>query len=224
MALKINHTITIITRIVGWGLILIILGCFLKVYIWEKSYYKNQSATPRSDSVAVITKLPQLQAVSHDEISKEEYDGHQVEAKNPRYLIIERLHVESVITKGKVTNDGQLQYPSNLNAASWYSGSSKPGGNGAILISGIGEFEGHEGIFKNLDSLENGDKIKIQTGDNSEFIYTVKSVSISSNSDAEDLLPKAEQRLEGVETLSLISVSDNSGSFIIVRATKDDKN
>lgn len=223
MALKINRTVTRITRIVGWGLIILILAAFTKVYIWEKTYYKRESATPRSDSVAVITKIPKLLNISSDEISSEEYEKHQVEAQNPRYLKIDRLHVDAMVTKGNVSNDGQLQYPSNINIASWYSGSSKPGNDGTILISGIREYKSADGIFKNLDSLESGDTISIITGDNSTFEYTVNSVTISANSEAESVLPNAQQRLDGKETLSLIGINDEGDSFVIIRATLSER-
>lgn len=218
MALKINRTITKITRIVGWGLAIIILACFIKVFIWEKAYYKRESASPRSDSVAVITKLPELKNISTQPITSDEYASHQVEAKNPRYLKIERLHVDCIIAKGSVSNDGKLQYPDSIYATSWYSGSSKPGNNGVIVISGIESFKEQDGQFKGLDTLEAGDQISIISGDSVEFKYTVKTISMSSSKDAITVLPKAEQRIDGQETLSLIGISDGSESFVVVRA------
>lgn len=219
MALKINRTVSRITRIVGWGLIILILACFTKVYIWEKSYYKRESATPRADSVAVITKLPELKNISVDAVTSADYDNYQVEARQPRYLQIERLHINSIIDKGSVSNDGSLHYPSNIHETSWYSGSSKPGNNGAIVISGIASYYHYDGVFKNLESLEEGDRIKIVTGDSAEFEYEVKSKSMCSSNDAKTILPKAEQRIDGKETLSLISISDGQESFVVVRAT-----
>ena len=222
MALKINRTVTRITKIVGWGLIIIILACFTKVYIWEKKYYKQESVAPRSDSVAVITKLPVLKNIATSEVTKEDHDNYQVEMAYPRYLKIERLSLDVIVRREAVSNDGALQYPENLNEAAWYSGSSKPGYGGAIVMSGITSYKGSDGAFKGLDSLEQGDKLEIVTGDNKTFGYVVKSISQSSNKDAENVLPKAEQRIDGKETLSLIGVSDGEDSFVVIRATIED--
>ncbi len=222
MALKINHTVTRITRIVGWGLVIIILACFTKVYIWEKKYYKQESITPRSDSVAVITKLPILKGIASTEVDQETHDNYQVEMAYPRYLKIERLNLDLIVRREAVSNDGALQYPTNLNEAAWYAGSSKPGYGGAIVMSGITSHKGVDGAFKGLDSLEQGDKLEIVTGDNKTYGYEVKSISQSSNKDAGTVLPKAEQRIDGKETLSIIGISDGEDSFIVVRATIED--
>ena len=219
MALKINRTVTRITRIVGWGLVILILAAFAKVYIWERAYYKRESATPRADAVAVITKLPELKNIDTSQISDEEYKNHQSEAKNPRYLKIERLNIDATVSKGSVSNDGQLLYPSNIHQLAWYSGSSAPGYDGVILISGISKYASVNGILDNLDSLEEGDKITIETGDGNNYTYVVKTVSICANKEAETILPKAEQRIDGTETLSLIAVNDGTNSFVIVKAT-----
>lgn len=224
MALKINRTVTRITRIVGWGLIILILAAFAKVYIWERSYYKRESITPRSDAVAVITKLPKLQNVSVSKLTEEDYTNHQSEARNPRYLKIDRLNLDVIVTRGNVSNDGQLQYPSNIYELSWYSGSSTPGNDGVVLISGISKYSSEDGILNNLDSLEEGDKITVETGDSSTYTYVVKTTSICSNKEAETVLPKAEQRIEGEETLSLIATNDGNSSFVVVKAVLESQN
>ena len=72
--------------------------------------------------------------------------------------------------------------------------------------------------------LEEGDKITAETGDSSTYTYVVKTTSICSNKEAETVLPKAEQRIEGEETLSLIATNDGNSSFVVVKAILESQN
>ncbi|MDO4730131.1 MAG: hypothetical protein Q4A96_02950, partial [Candidatus Saccharibacteria bacterium] len=76
------------------------------------------------------------------------------------------------------------------------------------------------GIFKNLDSLEKGDKIKLTRGDNEVFEYTIESISITSYKDSTKTLPLAQQSIDSKETLSLVSVGNSDTSVVIIKATR----
>lgn len=220
MALKINRTITTITRIVGWGLTIAILVCFGKVFFWEKTYYKEQTVTPRAKAQSVITGLPNLNGLKDNDISDADYAAFQVEAKSPRYLRIERTKVDTIIRGKSVANNGSFQISENIQEAAWYTGSSNPGEDGVIIITGINSYNGEKGALHNLDSLEKGDKIEIESGDGNLYTYEVESINITSKKDSTEVLPTAQQRREGKETLSLISIGNGDDSFVLVRATK----
>ena len=216
MALKINRTITKITRIVGWGLTIAILSCFGKVFFWEKAYYAEQTIMARAKAQSVITSLPKLDSLIDKEITDEEYKAYSVEVKAPRYIRIPRTKINAIIS-----SDGALQISNNINEASGYSGSSNPGEDGTIVIAGISSYHGESGVFHGLDSLEEGDSIELESGDGNLYKYTVESINITSIKDSEKILPTTQQRRDGKETLSLISISDGSESFVLVRATKE---
>jgi LPXTG-site transpeptidase (sortase) family protein len=220
MALKINRTITKITRIVGWGLTIAILVCFAKVFFWEKAYYKEQTIMARSKSQSVITKLPPLDGLIDQEITKDEYDKFQVEAKAPRYIRIPRTSLNTIVRGKSLSSNGALQISSNINETAWYSGTSNPGDDGTIVIAGISSYYGESGAFHGLDSLEKGDEIELESGDGNIYKYAVESINITSIKDSAKVLPTTQQRREGKETLSLISISDGSESFVLIRATK----
>lgn len=220
MALKINRTITKVTRIVGWGLVIITLVCFAKVYFWEKTYYKEQTVMARAKSQSVITKIPNLAGLRTTALSDAEYKQFQVESKAPKYIKIERTKLDTIVCGKNLSSDGAIQLADSINEAAWYTGTSNPGDGGAIVISGVSSYNGFEGAFRGLDTLEKGDKIKLISGDNNEYDYEVVSISITSNKDANKVLPTAQQRQDGKETLSLISISSGENSFVLVRATK----
>lgn len=221
MALKINRTITKITRIVGWGLTIAILACFGKVFFWEKAYYAEQTIMARAKAQSVITSLPKLDSLIDKEITDEEYKAYSVEVKAPRYIRIPRTKINAIIRGKNISSDGALQISNNINEASWYSGSSNPGEDGTIVIAGISSYHGESGVFHGLDSLEEGDSIELESGDGNLYKYSVESINITSIKDSEKILPTTQQRRDGKETLSLISISDGNESFVLVRATKE---
>ncbi|MBR5670145.1 class F sortase, partial [Candidatus Saccharibacteria bacterium] len=146
----------------------------------------------------------------------------------PRYLDIERLKIHARIQISEVNTNGLLATPNNIYDASWYSGSSKPGHNGYIIISVIHSNGSNKGIFANLDSLEKGDIIKIENGAGDTYQYKVEEINvISDQNDSDDVLAKMQTRLNQAETLSLVTVKTNSSnqefeSLVMLRATKKD--
>lgn len=220
MALKINRTITNITRIVGWGLTIAILVCFGKVYFWEKAYYKDQTIMARAKSQSVITRLPSLAELTDKAISESDYKSFQVEAKSPRYIRIERTKLDTIVRGKSVSSDGSFQISENIQEVAWYSGSSNPGDDGVIVIAGISSYDGEKGALHDLDSLEKGDKIELESGDGNIYEYSVESINITSAKDSAKVLPTSQQRRDGKETLSLISTGNGSDSFVLVRAVK----
>jgi LPXTG-site transpeptidase (sortase) family protein len=220
MALKINRTITRITRIVGWGLLIIIVACTLKVFIWEQNYYKNETKSARATAPAVLSGIQPIGGLGTDKTSDEAYGKHTVEKDQPKYIEIERLGVKAIVNPSKTEVAGKLPLPSNIYQLSWYGGSTKPGNVGAIVISGISQYVDQSGIFKNLDSLEKGDKIKLTRGDNEVFEYTIESISITSYKDSTKTLPLAQQSIDSKETLSLVSVGNSDTSVVIIKATR----
>ena len=221
MALKINRTITRITRIVGWGLTIAILLCFVKVFFWEKAYYKEQTIMARAKAQSVITEIPSLAGLTDEAISEADYKSFQVEAKAPRYLRIERTKLDTIVRGKSVSSNGSFQVSENIKEVAWYTGSSNPGDDGVVVISGISSFEGEKGALSGLDTLEKGDKIELESGDGNIYEYEVESINITSNKDAQEVLPTSQQRREGKETLSLISIGDGNDSFVLVRAIKE---
>ena len=175
----------------------------------------------RAKAQSVITSLPKLDSLIDKEITDEEYKAYSVEVKAPRYIRIPRTKINAIIRGKNISSDGALQISNNINEASWYSGSSNPGEDGTIVIAGISSYHGESGVFHGLDSLEEGDSIELESGDGNLYKYTVESINITSIKDSEKILPTTQQRRDGKETLSLISISDGSESFVLVRATKE---
>jgi hypothetical protein len=65
----------------------------------------------------------------------------------------------------------------------------------------------------------------LERGDGERFTYTVKEIQIIDRKDAKSKLPEAQKRIDGKETLALIStrrLDENASDFssiVIIRAT-----
>lgn len=223
MALKINRNLQRIIRIIGWVLVIALVACMVKILIWEHNYYNTKSAERRATADVVITQLADAGFPS-EEIP--DLASHQVEASKPRYLRIPRLEVVARVKESTV-NSETLAVPQNIYDAMWSAGSSKPGQNGVVLISGLTRGQNKAGAFANLDSLENGDKIEIELGNGEKVSYSVVEIRIVDADKAEHELPSIQRRIDDKETLSLVTAlkqdddTDEYSSIVIVRATKD---
>jgi sortase (surface protein transpeptidase) len=91
----------------------------------------------------------------------------------PRYIKIPKLGVNARVMQAGVKSDGSLGTPGNVYDAAWYTGSSKPGQPGAMLIDGHVSSWTTRGVFYGLKRLVAGDIIQVQRGDGQVFAYKV---------------------------------------------------
>ena len=224
MGLKIDRRATKITKLIGIAVLAFVIICIIKLFIWEKIYYQNKGAEPRTPEQAVITDLADANNPSEDVISQKEYSDHQVNAIFPRYLEIPRLEVKARVFSGEL-DSYIMPVPENIHDVTWYSGSGNPGQGGNILISGISKSDTNDGAFANLDSLEKGDELILENGEGQRFSYEIKEIQIIDKDEAKEKLSTAQRRIDDKETLALITAhkkdenSKNFNSIIIVRAT-----
>ena len=225
MGLKIDRRVNKTLKILGVVALAILLICLLKIIIWEHNYYQNKSSEERNPEQIVITELADAVEPSEERPSDEEIAKYQVTKGVPRYLEIPRLEIKARVKDSSV-NEHILPLPENIYDVSWYSGSSRPGDNRVIMISGISEGATQHGVFANLDSLEKGNEIILERGDGERFTYEVREILIIDKKEAENKLSIAQKRIDDKETLSLITArrADESkeifNSIVVVRATK----
>ena len=225
MALKINRTARRVLKGIGVVLLILLIACMVKIFVWEKNYYRTKSAETRSVADVPITQIVSALNPSEQQPTADEIATHQVQKDEPRYLDIQRLNIHARIFTSEVDTNGILAIPNNIYDANWYSGSSKPGKNGYIIISGIHSTKNRPGIFANLDSLEQNDEIVLENSEGVKYTYQVKEINIISNQDDSDtVLSRMQTQLDGKETLSLVTVKTNTTdnsfmSLVMLRAT-----
>ncbi len=195
-----------------WFILSLVPIVFLaKVGIWEIAYYTSKEGSTR----AVTTTPAAEEEVSEEEVTVEQRNEYSVPATHPRYLNIEALGIEKarIISLGQNSN-GDLATPNNINDVAWYNGSALPGSGGTIVINGHNGGPNIVGVFKNLPSLKNGDKITIERGDGTIFTYEIVENIAVSLSEADSYMETAfSSPIEGRESLTLITCTGDWSSI-----------
>ncbi len=224
MGLKIDKKFNLIPKILGWAILAILVILMAKILIWENDYYRTKSSQERAETVSVLDMVGHIAHPDETPTSDEAFNTYQVEADEPRYLYIDRLDVKAIVKKSNTANSDILSVPDNIYEAMWYYGSARPGQGRNIIITGLSAGDTKDGIFKNIDSLEKGNEIRLINGNGFEYIYEVAELSILQESEMSTKLNDIQKQIDNTETLSLITtnVVDNIGTYdsiAIVRAT-----
>ncbi len=97
----------------------------------------------------------------------------------PRYITIPDIGVEKArIVRIGLTKDNQISNPNNIYDVGWYTGSSKPGLSGAMLMFGHISNWTANGVFYNLKRLKLNDKIIVERGDGKTFTFVVRATKV----------------------------------------------
>lgn len=108
---------------------------------------------------------------------------YSVAADQPRALYINALSIAARIKPMGLTTDNSIKAPTNIYDSGWYTGSAKPGGDGAAFIDGHASGATRMGLFAYLDTLKTGDQLSVEMGDGTRFAYQVKAVTVVPKND-----------------------------------------
>jgi LPXTG-site transpeptidase (sortase) family protein len=225
--LHINTTKHKIPRIILGAVLFLLLGCIVKVAIWEHFYYNDKEGSVRA---VAPTPEPDDDDIVYDETepTPEVIAEWKVAPDKPRYLSILKIGVKNAkILEIGVKKNNQLDVPSNIFDVGWYRNSAKPGSGGTLLIDGHNGGPTKDGVFKHLDSLAKSDLITVERGDGEIFTYEVYEFNIVPLSEADAYMSKMQTTpVPGKESLSLITctggwiaASRNYDHRVMLRAT-----
>jgi|TARA_B100001245_G_scaffold232494_1_gene214710 LPXTG-site transpeptidase (sortase) family protein len=159
-------------RVLRW---LLTLLAILLVFI--ASWFTYQWYTTGNQPPVVSLPAAALANPSVDEtpVTKKQIDEHTVPANHPRYISIPALGVKKVrVISVGLTNTREIDTPMNISDTAWYDKSATPGqGYGVVVINGHNGGITRDGIFANLNQLQEGDEIIVERGDGEVFTYTV---------------------------------------------------
>ncbi|MDR3298363.1 MAG: class F sortase [Candidatus Nomurabacteria bacterium] len=217
MSLKINNFVSKIPKILLWLCVIFVTGCIVKVFVWEQMYYASKDGTARATAAPAEVEYEE-QEVSEEDVTQEQVKQHVVAPDRPRYLTIEKLGVQNArIIEVGIAKDGKMGVPTGIFDVGWYNNSSKPGGNGTLLMDGHNGGPTRAGVFKKLDTLKSGDKIIVERGDGIKFTYEVVENKTMSVEEANSYMGTMQKTpVAGKESLSLITCT---GEWTNVRRT-----
>jgi len=129
---------------------------------------QRQAAIKASTASLGSANIPSSKKPSANDIAT-----YKVPAKYPKYIIIPKLSIKARVVQLNLGKQNDIQSPTNIYDAGWYTGSSLPGQPGAMFVDGHVASWTANGIFYNLKNLKAGDSIQIVRGDNTTYTYTV---------------------------------------------------
>lgn len=199
-------------------IVIAVIGLAISV----SSYYK-QAKTPEIK----ITKVSQNEP-SSNKLSADSINNYSVPPANPKYITIPSINLPNTpIYPLGINKDNQISAPNNIYKAGWYTGSAKPGQNGAMFIYGHVSSWTATGAFYNLNSLKPGNKIIITTGANKTYIYKVISTQVYDHNkvDMKKVLAPIDPNKPGLNLMTctgqIIKGTSEFNQRLVVYATLD---
>lgn len=130
-------------------------------------------------------------------------ETYKVSPNEPRKIELPGLGIAGCIQKVGIDQHKAVGAPSNIHVAGWYVKSALPGEKGVSLIDGHVQGHHSDGIFKKLDRLKAGHKVRVQLGNGQwrEF-EVVRADSYAVDSASQEML----KPIEGIDRqLTLIT-------------------
>lgn len=136
---------------------------------------------------------------------------HSVAPSHPKFISIPSLGIKNsrVFSVG-VTENGELDTPTNIFDTGWYKESATPGtGVGALLMDGHNGGPTTDGVFKRLPELTRGETIIVERGDGEVFTYVVQenkamTLNEANNGGMKMMAESADISKEGLNIISCI--------------------
>lgn len=206
MALKFNWKKN--KRLIIWGaVILVVVGCLLRVAIWEHFYYKEKEGSTRATAITNTIAPEEAENVDENDVTSDDKNNYKVAPNKPRFLSISTLGIDRArVLEVGLNNIGRLQVPASIFDVGWYRSSGKPGTGGTLLLDGHNGGPTKEGVFKHLPELAIGETITIERGDGKFFKYKVVENEEVPLSEADSHMQKMQESPEkGKESLSIIT-------------------
>ena len=161
-----------------YGFALFVFAMFLIVVLSFREslpfHLKFFESTPQPVAINSIDSDPQETSVLDEaDVSEADIALHVVSPDVPRVLRIPKLNLAARIRQVGSTLNNEPISPKNTSDVGWYESSSKLGDEGAALLNGHLQGPTRPGIFRNIQTLEAGDKITVERGDGKIFTYVV---------------------------------------------------
>lgn len=104
-------------------------------------------------------------------------NDYVTDANAPRFISMPSINTFGCIQKVGIDQHGAVTAPNNIFLAGWFVDSVAPGDEGVSLIDGHNGGRYADGIFKNLEKLNPGEKYSVEFGDKSTKNFEVVSVN-----------------------------------------------
>ena len=156
------------------GLVLVVGGA-LAYQAYHTNTLVEKQVTELKQQTAVLADAGSSNLPPNEEKPKDSnyIQNYKVAPLVPRTITIKKIGVYARILQVGTDAQGRMDVPKTAYDTAWYTGSSRPGEQGAMVIDAHVMSIGGLAVFSNLKKLAAGDTISIVRGDGKEFHYTV---------------------------------------------------
>lgn len=173
-----NKKRNILKPLLIYAIVLIVVAAAYFGSIYAYNTFFAVKPKPVSVQQPVVAGAPtvsdaSVEGTEETVVAPNTLDSYVVDASMPRFLTIDRLNMKARIQQMGINTDGAVQAPVNIHDSGWYKGSAKPGTPGAAFIDGHASGNTRKGLFAYIDTLKNGDSVKVEQGDGEVFTYRV---------------------------------------------------
>ena len=187
------------------AVIFVLITGYVSIDTWvTNSQATKQLETSTNNGEAGAMWTSEQEGQDETKVTAAALSKYAVAADSPRALYIDKLNISSRILPMSVNTAGSIQAPLNIYDAGWYTGSVKPGQTGAVFIDGHASGPTREGLFAYLDTLNEGDTLQVEKGDETLLTYKVlhKEVVALSDIDMKKVLLPYGNTLKGLNLMT----------------------
>jgi sortase (surface protein transpeptidase) len=173
-ALKLSRYTRLQLALIGMAVVIFALGVTVSINTTKTNHanaVKVAALAKKADDQASVNGGSSVPSTVKP--SAAAVNNYVVAPDLPRYIEIPQLKVRARVMQTGIRSDGSLGTPNNVYDTAWYTGSSRPGEPGAMLIDGHVSSWTTPGVFYGLSDLAPGTVIKIQRGDGKVFTYKI---------------------------------------------------
>lgn len=182
------------------ALIVVGVGVSLQGILMNAKASEQVKAMAAGEQTAQTNQLPSEDPPVKGDATK----GYVVAATSPRVITIGKFGVKARVLALGTNDKNEIDTPKNIYDTAWYTGSSKPGDQGAMLLSGHVSGPTKHGVFYDIKRLVPGDEIGVERGDAKRLVYSVVSVE-TTPADKVDMLRLVNSAVPGKSGLNLIT-------------------
>ena len=115
------------------------------------------------------------------------------EIASPVSLIIPTINVDAEIERVGLTDEGNMEVPSNKDNGGWFAMGPRPGEKGSAVIAGHFDGEnGEPGVFNQLNELRGGDKLYIEDDQGVTTTFVVRESRVYDPGYADEVFNQSE--------------------------------
>lgn len=129
------------------------------------------------------------------------------DASDPKKIIIPKIGVDGFVEKVGIDQNNQVAVPTNLFLVGWFVKTASPGQPGLSVIDGHVSGRKNDGIFKDLEKLNVGDKYTVELGNGKKLTYQVISKKSAPVKDSVAVIFSQDPRVKS--QLNLVTCSGN---------------